>query len=137
MFDALEKNEIDGILMDKYKVGYYLEKRNNDRFKMFDTLDAAIPYYVAIRDSDPIKEMTKEDACFERQIEGHAVSELLLNHLQPVTVSNTQSQTVTLLGDTPRILLGTKWRGQPTKKATWQDGKRVHCKYLRLSHTKP
>ena len=101
MFDALENDEIDGILMDKYKVGYYLEKRNDDRFKMFHGFEAVIPYYVAIRDSDPVKEMTSEGACFDRQIEGQAVKEILLNHLQPVKVSKTQGQIVTLLGDTP------------------------------------
>lgn len=94
MFEALEKNEIDGILMDKYKVGYYLEKRNNERFKMFDAFDADIPYYVAIRDSDPIKEMTNEGACFKRRIEGNAVNELLISYLQPVTVYNSDSDSM-------------------------------------------
>ena len=88
MFDALANNVIDGILMDKYKVGYYLAEKNNDRFKMFDAFDAEIPYYVAIRDSDPIKQMTDQDACFKRQIEGQAVNELLISYLQPVTVSD-------------------------------------------------
>ena len=88
MFEALENNVIDGILMDKYKVGYYLAQRNNDKFKMFDAFDADIPYYVAIRDSDPIKEMTVEDSCFDRLTEEEAVNEVLLNYLQPVTVSD-------------------------------------------------
>lgn len=102
MFEALENNEIDGILMDKYKVGHYLAERNNERFKMFRGFDADIPYYVAIRDRDPIKELTTEGACFERRIEGQAVNELLMNHLQPVTVSNIQRQIATLFGETPR-----------------------------------
>ena len=88
MFDELEKNEIDGILMDKYKVGYYLTQRNEDRFKVFDGFESVIPYYVAIRDSDPIKEMTKPDACFKRQIDGQPANDLLISHLQPATVSN-------------------------------------------------
>jgi len=91
MFDALENNEINGILMDKYKVGHYLAERNNERFKVFRSFNADIQYYVAIRDRDPIKELTKEGACFERWIEGQAVNELLINHLQPVTVYNSDS----------------------------------------------
>lgn len=102
MFEALENNEIDGILMDKYKVGHYLAERNNERFKVFRSFNADIQYYVAIRDRDPIKELTKEGACFERWIEGQAVNELLINHLQPVTVSNIQRQIATLFGETPR-----------------------------------
>lgn len=97
MFDALQNDEIDGILMDKYKVGYYLQKRKDDRFKMFDGFDADIPYYLAIRDSDPLKELTNEDACFERLIDRQDVNELLIHHLQPVTVSN--KLIVTLFGD--------------------------------------
>ena len=96
MFDALENNEIEGILMDKYKVGYYLAKKNNSRFKMFDSIDTDIPYYIAIRDSDPIKELTNEESCFDRKIEGQTVNELLMNHLQPVTVSNMQRQIIIL-----------------------------------------
>lgn len=105
MFDALEKNEIDGILMDKYKVGYYLEERSNNRFKMFDGFEANIPYFVAIRDSDPIKELTNEGACFTRRIEGQAVNELLISHLQPVTVRSIQRQIVTQFSDTPRYII--------------------------------
>ena len=122
MFDALENDEIDGILMDKYKVGYYLEKRNNDRFKMFDGFEANIPYYVAIRDSDPVKEMTSEGACFDRRIEGQAVNELLLNHLQPVKVSKTQRQIATLLGDTPHYKSRRRQMcGQPRRKTIFSE----------------
>ena len=121
MFDALENDKIDGILMDKYKVGYYLEKRNTNRFKMFDGFDAEIPYYVGIRDSDPTKEMTSEGACFDRQVEGQAVKELLLNHLQPVKVSKIQRQIVTLFGDTPHYNhVGVKCAGNREGKLNFQ-----------------
>ena len=137
MFEALEKNEIDGILMDKYKVGYYLKKRDNERFKMFDAFDANIPYYVAIRDSDPIKEMLNEGACFERRIEGNAVNELLISHLQPVTVSNTQRKVVTLFSDTPRYrgsYRGDLWHGSRTEKNRGSQITDIK-KFVFLSHT--
>ena len=88
MFEALENNDIDGILMDKYKASYYLAKRNNDRFKMFDGYDAVIPYYVAIRDADPLNELTNEESCFDKQTEGDSVKDHLISHLQPANVSN-------------------------------------------------
>jgi len=124
MFEALEKDDIDGILMDKYKASYYLAKRNNDRFKMFDGFDAVIPYYVAIRDSDPINELTNEGSCFDSQIEGQSVKDLLISHLQPAKVSNKDK--FYSCSCSPRSpLLGAKRPGQQRRNANFQTDRTV------------
>lgn len=94
MFDELEHGELDGILMDKYKAGYYLDEINNeyneDRFKVFNSYPAHIPYYLAIRMSDQLKEFASDESCFMEEIEKQDIEDLLMQHLKPATVSKSR-----------------------------------------------
>ncbi|KAL9981438.1 hypothetical protein ACROYT_G010144 [Oculina patagonica] len=100
MFDELEHGELDGILMDKYKAGYYLDEINNeyneDRFKVFNSYPAHIPYYLAIRMSDQLKEFASDESCFMEEIEKQDIEDLLMQHLKPATVYNADSDGVSV-----------------------------------------
>ena len=84
MFRALQRNYIHGILMDKYKAGYYVHDGN--QFKVFNSFRKEIPYYLAIRQSDKLNELMKDGSCFKEEIEKQNVGELLMNNLKPVMV---------------------------------------------------
>lgn len=111
MFDKLEHDEIDGILMDKFKAGYYLDKikevneDNEDRFKVFNSYPAQIPYYLAIRKSHQLKELTSDDSCFKKEIEKQDIVDLLMKHLKPVTVR--KSRILALFSDASPLFLYT------------------------------
>lgn len=72
--------------MDKYKAGYHLDTIDDQPFKVFNSFRKNIPYYLAIRLNEKLKELLKDGSCFREQIEKQDVGELLMNNLKPVMV---------------------------------------------------
>lgn len=90
MFEALEYKKIDGILMDKYKAGYYLDKINESRYKVFNSFTEEIPYFLAIRDQ--LKDLLEDGSCMKENIHRQDVGKFLLDNLKPVMVSKRKRQ---------------------------------------------
>lgn len=75
---------IDGIFMDKFKAGHYLQSRNKSNLKVFLSVDTreGVKYDLAVLAG------SANNSCFKSAIMKRHVDELLLQYLKPVSVRN-------------------------------------------------
>ena len=74
--------------MDKYQAAYYLHKEPvNTTLKVFQSFSADVTYHIAMLESEFSKKLMDEDACFKKEMKRLDVDDLLMEYLDPVSVS--------------------------------------------------
>ena len=88
MFTKLRNDEIDGVLMDKFIAAPLLYTVKERKFRVFYSYDETIPYYLAVRDADTVREVVLQDSCLKSMIEKKDWESLFIKYLKPVLVNN-------------------------------------------------
>lgn len=89
LYTDLENDEIDGILMDRYRAVQTLQEIKKPRFMVFATFLKEIPYYLAVPDDGRglLKGVLDSNSCFKKHIEANSdLDHLLVKYLPPVKV---------------------------------------------------
>ena len=87
LFSDLKKDKINGVFMDKYKAAYHLKREGDPNLKVFESFPVDVNYYIALKDSQFAKDVTDDNACFDKLIERLDVDDLIMQYLPPVAVS--------------------------------------------------
>ncbi|KAL9981440.1 hypothetical protein ACROYT_G010146 [Oculina patagonica] len=102
LFNALKNDEVDGILMDRYRAAFFLDAMNETRFKVFKAFLVEIPYYIAMPDTLFSRTLMTADSCFKIQIDNQDMEDLLIKYLRPVQLYNHDRDAVSLFsGESP------------------------------------
>ena len=87
MYNDLKHGEIDGILMERYQALHSLYAINETRFKVFDSFQVEIPYYIVMPESRLSQLLADPESCFKMQIDNQDIDSLLIRYLKPIQVT--------------------------------------------------
>ena len=88
MFTKLRNDEIEGVLMDKFRAATLLNAMKEKKFRVFHSYHEIIPYYLAVRHADSLRGVMLQNSCFKTLIEKRDLESLFVKYLTPVMVTN-------------------------------------------------
>ncbi|XP_022798137.1 uncharacterized protein LOC111336324 [Stylophora pistillata] len=100
MFSSLRSDEIDGVLMDRFRAAVILRAMRERTIRVFTSYDVKVPYYLAIRDT--LRDLVAEGSCFKNRIERQDFESLFIKYLEPTVMFNTDTDSYNVFsGDSP------------------------------------
>ena len=92
MFDSLQADEVDGVMLDRFKAYYYLDQLKNDHFRVALQVDESLEYGVALVDNG-FPELTAKNGCLAEYLvnSNHRLTRMMKHYISPVKVSPLRS----------------------------------------------
>lgn len=95
--EALLKEEIGGIFMERLQANYYYkDKTNDDNLRVFQSVHSEITYKMALR-VKAMCSLLEKNSCFKRRLENPLIDSLVKNYTKPLKVFQPSMDTEGLL----------------------------------------
>ncbi|KAJ7386993.1 hypothetical protein OS493_003955 [Desmophyllum pertusum] len=98
MFDSLQADEVDGVMLDRFKAYYYLDQLKNDHFRVALQVDESLEYGVALVDKG-FPELTANNGCLAEYLvnSNHRLTRMMKHYISPVKPLGSATDTVGVL----------------------------------------
>lgn len=84
--EALLKEEIGGIFMERLQANYYYkDKTNDDNLRVFQSVHSEITYKMALR-VKAMCSLLKKNSCFKRRLENPLIDSFVKKYTKPLKV---------------------------------------------------